>query len=71
VCRADRYPDPDLAALNALASIAAAIDAMIDRHIVSARRRECLLLPYLPPQVRVRNTCPHPSSAGRSFLANA
>ncbi|MFH5211916.1 hypothetical protein ACHIPZ_27485 [Antrihabitans sp. NCIMB 15449] len=34
--------DPDLAALDALASIAAAVDAMIDRHIVSARRRERL-----------------------------
>ncbi|PPJ13727.1 hypothetical protein [Nocardia cyriacigeorgica] len=35
--------DPDLAALEALASIAAAVDAMIDRHIVSARR------PRTPP----------------------
>ncbi|MEV5394454.1 hypothetical protein [Nocardia farcinica] len=32
--------DPDLAALDALASIAHAVDSMIDRHIVSARRRE-------------------------------
>jgi hypothetical protein len=30
--------DPDLAALDALASIANAVDSMIDRHIVSARR---------------------------------